>query len=108
MNSFDKVHRGIMKAIYESRLSPGQRLVAPALAQEFQASRNTVREVLGQLAAAGVITMVRNQSPCVRILSRNEMNELLDVVSALLSLAAESAARNLGMPEARQELSEGV
>lgn len=104
MSSFDRVYRGILRTLYEGRLVPGQRLIAPALAQEFQASRNTVREVLNRLAATGVITMVRNQSPVVRVLSRTEMEELLEVVNALLSLAAKSAARSIEEGDNRRKL----
>jgi len=97
MGSFDRVYRGIFRKLYEGELLPGQRLVAPALAQEFNASRNTVREVLTRLSAVGVIAPVRNQSPTVRALSRSEMEELLDVVGVLLGLAARSAARRIGI-----------
>lgn len=106
MSSFDRVYRGILKMLYEGRLLPGQRLIAPSLANEFQASRNTVREVLNRLCATGVLSVVRNQSPTVRRLSRREMEDLLDVVSALLSLAARSAAKKITDDARRRNLEE--
>ncbi|WP_293824722.1 FCD domain-containing protein [uncultured Brevundimonas sp.] len=104
MNSFDKVYRGILRRLYEGQVLPGQRLIAPVLAQEFDASRNTVREVLTRLSAIGVLTMVRNQSPTVRLLSRSEMQDLLEVVRSLLALAADFGARSVPLPGRREGL----
>jgi|JI10StandDraft_1071094.scaffolds.fasta_scaffold401275_1 DNA-binding GntR family transcriptional regulator len=105
MRSFDKVYRGILKALYEGRFLPGQRLVAPDLMREFEASRNTIREVLNRLSAVGVLSMIPNQSATVRLMSRGEIVELLEVVSALLCLATNSATRNISRDTNQMELS---
>lgn len=106
LTPFDKVYRGIFKAIYEGRLLPGHRLSAPRMMQEFSVGRGTVREALNRLLAAGVITMARNHSATVRLFSREEMLDLLDIVGALLRLAAQRAARRLDEVDTRLQIEE--
>jgi DNA-binding GntR family transcriptional regulator len=102
--SSERVYRGMLGALYEGRLVPGQRLVEPDLMEQFQAGRSTVREVLTRLCAAGVVSIVRHQGAAVRRLTRNEAGELLDVVQVLFGLAARGAARHIGRDESAAQL----
>jgi DNA-binding GntR family transcriptional regulator len=89
---FERVYRGILRALYEEVFVPGQRLAAPDLMRQFDVGRGTIREVLHRLASSGVVTIVPNRGAQVRLLSRNEVSELLDIVELLLGLAARGAA----------------
>lgn len=91
---FDRVYRGLLRGIYEGRYVPGQRLVAPDLMLQFDVGRGTIREVLNRMAASGIVSIVPNRGAMVRALSRQEALEILDVVQALLGLAARRAAEN--------------
>jgi DNA-binding GntR family transcriptional regulator len=76
----------------ERRLVPGQRLIETELASQFGVGRNAVREAVKQLAERGVVELTRNRSPAIRILSREEAVEVLDVAEAMNCLLVELAA----------------
>ncbi|RKF23081.1 GntR family transcriptional regulator [Altericroceibacterium spongiae] len=88
----ERAYRGILRALYENALVPGQRLVAPDLMKQFEVGRGTIREVLYRLTSTGVVSIVPNRGAQVRIMSRSEVDDLLDIVEALLALAARGAA----------------
>lgn len=98
---FEKVYRGILRALYEGRYVPGQRLVAPDLMREFDVGRGTIREVLQRLASTGVVDIMANRGAMVRRLTRREVSEVLDIVELLLGLAARGAAKAISNPEIR-------
>ena len=102
----ERAYRGILKALYEGRFVPGQRLIAPDLMNEFDVGRGTVREVLNRLTASGVVSLIPNRGAHVRRLSRTEVMELLDIVELMLALASRGAAAAIGDPGARAELVE--
>ncbi|HKX78976.1 MAG TPA: GntR family transcriptional regulator [Novosphingobium sp.] len=89
---FDRTYRGILRALYEEAIVPGQRLAAPDLMRQFDVGRGTIREVLHRLASSGVVSMVPNRGAQVRFMSRTEIDGLLDIVELLLGLAARGAA----------------
>jgi DNA-binding GntR family transcriptional regulator len=89
---FERVYRGVIRALYEGRFVPGQRLVAPDLMREFDAGRGTIREVLQRLGSTGVVRLVPQKGARVRRLSRREVLEVLDLVEIMIGLAARGAA----------------
>lgn len=93
---FERVYRGVLRALYEGRYVPGQRLVAPDLMREFDVGRGTIREVLQRLASTGVVRIMPHKGAVVRRLSRREVSEVLDIVELLLGLAARGAAQAIG------------
>lgn len=93
---FERTYRGIVRALYEGTIVPGQRLVAPDLMRQFDVGRGTIREVLHRLASSGVVSMVPHRGAQVRLLARAEVDEILDIVEMLLGLAARGAARAIG------------
>lgn len=86
------VFYGIMNGLAEQRFVPGQRLVEVDLAEQYQVSRNSVREALQQLAAQGVVEISRNKGAAIRSLSLQETLEVLDVAERMTGLLARSAA----------------
>ena len=95
------VFYGIMNGLAEQKFVPGQRLVEADLAEQFQVSRNSVREALQQLAAQGVVELPRNKGAAIRALSLQETLEVLDVAERMMGLLAKSAAQGIaaGLPE---------
>jgi DNA-binding GntR family transcriptional regulator len=93
-----------MRALYEGRFVPGQRLIAPELMSEFNVGRGTIREVLNRLTASGVVSIVQNRGAQVRRLSRLEILDLLDIVELMLGLAARGAASAIDASASRAEL----
>ncbi len=89
-----RVSRGIMRALEQNRLVPGQRLVETALAAEYRVGRNAVREAVQWLAAHGVIDVSRHRSAALRQLDAAETPDVLEVAEALIGLLAKAAARN--------------
>ncbi|WP_254295249.1 GntR family transcriptional regulator [Sphingomonas tagetis] len=92
MTPFEGVYRSILRALYEGRYVPGQRLAAPDLMREFDVGRGTIREVLQRLASTGAVTIQPHKGAQVRRLSRTEVTGVLEVVEVLLGLAARGAA----------------
>ena len=94
-SSFEKVYRGILRGLYEGQYVPGQRLVEPDLMDQFHVGRGTIREVLNRLSSAGIVAIIRHRGASVRILSRGEVVQLLDVVEILFGLAARRTTENI-------------
>ena len=89
-----RVSRGIMKALEQNRLVPGQRLVETSLAAEYRVGRNAVREAVQWLAAHGVIDVSRHRSAALRQLDAAETLDVLEVAEAVIGLLVKAAARN--------------
>jgi DNA-binding GntR family transcriptional regulator len=89
------VFYGIMNGLAEQKFVPGQRLVEVDLAEQYQVSRNSVREALQQLAAQGVVEISRNKGAAIRSLSLQETLEVLDVAERMTGLLVKSAAQGI-------------
>lgn len=89
------VFYGILNGLAEQKLVPGQRLVEVDLAEQYQVSRNSVREALQQLEAQGVVDIPRNKGAAIRSLSLHDTLEVLDVAERMTGLLARSAAQGV-------------
>ena len=78
----------LRQAIVEHRLKPGQRLIERELVEQIGVSRTTIREVLRQLAAEGLVATIPQRGAIVAIPTAEEAAELYEVRAALESLAA--------------------
>ena len=78
----------LRQAIVEHRLKPGQRLIERELVEQIGVSRTTIREVLRQLAAEGLVATIPQRGAVVAIPTAEEAAELYEVRAALESLAA--------------------
>lgn len=77
----------LRRAIVTAEFAPGQRLVESVLCEKFAVSRTVVREVLRQLEAEGLVTIVPNRGPEVATLTTREAENLYEVRLALESMA---------------------
>lgn len=78
----------LRSAIVEHRLKPGQRLIERELVEQIGVSRTTIREVLRQLAAEGLVATIPQRGAVVAIPTAEEAAELYEVRAALEALAA--------------------
>lgn len=82
-----EVTAALRRAIVTAEFAPGERLVESVLCEKFAVSRTVVREVLRQLEAEGLVTIVPNRGPEVATLTVREAESLYEVRRALESLA---------------------
>ncbi len=90
----DRVTFGILQALEQQRLVPGQRLIETEIAAQYSVGRNAVREAMQRLATRGVVDLSRHRSATIRMLSTAEALEVLEVAAPMTALVARIAARN--------------
>lgn len=77
----------IRQAIIDGTLLPGQRIVESQLANNLGVSLTPVREAVRQLVGEGILTVVPNRGPSVRILTDDDAFELYSLRAMLEGLA---------------------
>jgi DNA-binding GntR family transcriptional regulator len=88
----ERVYDYIRDEILAERLAPGSELREVALAQSLGVSRGPVREALGRLEAAGLVTIRPRRGAVVRSLSAREfleayqLREVLEVMAVRLAV----------------------
>jgi DNA-binding GntR family transcriptional regulator len=95
---YDSLHR----AIVESTLSPGERLVEAEIAERLGSSRGAVRAALVRLSHDGLVVRERNRGAQVRRVTIDEAIEIVEARGALESLAAGYAALRRSEPESAE------
>lgn len=76
------------------RLRPGQRLVERELIERIGVSRTTIREVMRQLVAEGLVTTIPQKGAIVAMPSREQALEVYEVRALLEGLAARECAEH--------------
>jgi DNA-binding GntR family transcriptional regulator len=94
-SSSDRVARVITNSILLGRCVPGQRFIEGDLARDLKVSRGTVREALKRLAAERVIELTPHRGAYVRVMTKDEALDLVQVLSVLSGLAASLAATQI-------------
>ncbi|OZG75385.1 hypothetical protein BTA51_03125 [Hahella sp. CCB-MM4] len=85
----------IREAIINGELTPGMRLVEMTLAKEYGLSRGTIRIVLHQLGAEGLVTQVPYAGWSVAEMDDQDLWELYTLRATLEGLAARLAAERI-------------
>jgi DNA-binding GntR family transcriptional regulator len=93
LSAVERVAHGVIQALEQRKMSPGQRLVEKDLVAAFGVGRNTVREAIQWLAARGLVDAYRNRSSVIRALDFDEAIEVLEVAEMLTGLVGRAAAR---------------
>jgi DNA-binding GntR family transcriptional regulator len=91
----ERVYDYIRDEILAERLAPGSELQEVALAQSLGVSRGPVREALGRLEAAGLVTIRPRRGAVVRSLSAREFLEAYQLREALEVMAVRLAVPRL-------------
>jgi GntR family transcriptional regulator, trigonelline degradation regulator len=81
-------------AIVHQRLEPGQRLIERELTEQTGVSRTTIREVLRELAAEGLVMTIPNKGTVVASVPLARAAELYEVRAVLESMAVRQFAEN--------------
>ena len=92
-SSPEVIFRDIVRGLYNGAYVPGQRLVEADLTQKWGVSRGTVREALNRLSAEGIVVLSRHRGASIRVLTREEMQDLLEILETLIGMAARLAAK---------------
>ena len=86
------VAQALRDAILAGDYVPGQRLVEADLCERFDTTRFIIRSALQQLAAQGLVEVLRNRGARVRTVSIGEAVEITEVRRALEGMCAARAA----------------
>ena len=84
----EQVLEVLRQAILDFRFQPGQRLIERELIEQIGVSRTTIREVLRELAAEGLVTTIPQKGAIVVVPTAEEAAEVYEVRAALEALAA--------------------
>lgn len=106
--SVDHVVAEILRALYEGRLVPGQKLLESDITRRFSVGRGSVREALRRLEIEGLVTSSLHRGASLRRLRRDEARDLLEVNEMLLGLCARFAAERLKRPAQAKSLRTAV
>jgi DNA-binding GntR family transcriptional regulator len=87
-----EVAHELKTAIASGTFKPGQRLVELQLCDDFGVTRSKVREALRRLEHDGLVEITRNVGAMVIEISRNDVEQIYDLLSVLDGLAARVAA----------------
>lgn len=93
--SADQVALAIVRGLYEGSYVAGQQLVEPDLMRRYGVSRGTVREALRRLTAEGLVTASLYRGARIRFLTRGDVRDMLEIISALAGLSARLAAERI-------------
>ena len=83
-----KIYRILKSRIIKGTIKPGEKLLDNKLAKQMGISRTPVREAILQLAAEGFVKINPNQKIIANDISFKDLMEVLQIHSALESLAA--------------------
>lgn len=94
MGTTERVAEIIRQGIRTSQFVPGQHLVEIDLTQRLQISRSSLREALRHLNGDGIVSMGRYRGTHICRLDRKAIDDLLEVLEQLVSLAARRATKS--------------
>lgn len=88
----EKIYRTIKDDITYGKILPGERIIESRVAEEFKASRGSIREAFRHLESEGLTKFERNKGITVLKLSTKEVDEIYSLRSLLESHAARLSA----------------
>lgn len=91
----DRVFHSLCDAIVIGEIPAGSKISEPELARRFDVSRASLREAIGRLEAASLVTRRPNVGARVVSLSLEELHEIYFVREALEGMAARLAAERM-------------
>lgn len=92
----DQVVTRLRDAIVEGRLGPSERLNERVLCARYGISRTPLREALKVLAQEGLVALLPHRGAVVTPLTATELDETLEVMAPLETLAGELVAARIG------------
>ena len=89
-----KICNQLRNDITFGKFRPGERLSERLLTEEYNISRASIREIIGQLASQGYLTIEPNRGAVVTKLSLEDIDITYRILTRCESLAASLAAKN--------------
>lgn len=89
----------LRRRILRGELKPGERLMEIALATRLGVSRTPVREAIRKLEHEGLVVMVPRKGAHVAEISRQQLNDVLEIRKSLDVLAIRKAAQQMTEPD---------
>lgn len=93
VSAAEVVQSDLRRQITEGHLVSGDRLIDAALAEQYQVSRNTVRDALRLLTADGLVVSIRNAGSSVRSLDTDDVREIYAARRLIEAAAVAQSAR---------------
>lgn len=102
----DTICEVLRQDILSGKLKPGQRLMEIHYAQQLGVSRTPLREAMRKLELEGLVTIVPRRGAHVTVISKKDVEEVLEVRTVLDGLAATLALQHMSEQdlEAMREL----
>ena len=94
--------------IQQGRFAPGQRLIVIDVMQHLGITRGRVREVLKRLEADGLVQINKNRGASVRKVSREEVQNIFEVLEVISILIVKKVARQLDEQQNHKRLQESL
>ena len=91
----DVVFNTLRQAILRGELQPGERLMEIQLAQRLGVSRTPVREAIRKLELEGLVLMIPRRGAEVAEITRQDLEDVLEVRMALEELAVKIACKRI-------------
>lgn len=91
----DVVFNTLRQAILKGELKPGERLMEIQLAQRLGVSRTPVREAIRKLELEGLVLMIPRKGAEVAQITRQDLEDVLEVRAALEELAVKDACLHI-------------
>ena len=91
----DVVFNTLRQAILTGELKPGERLMEIPLANKLGVSRTPVREAIRKLELEGLVLMIPRKGAEVAEITRQDMEDVLEVRTALEELAVKDACDHI-------------
>ncbi|KCZ58689.1 GntR family transcriptional regulator [Hyphomonas chukchiensis] len=104
LSSADQVAEEVVRRLYSGRYVAGQKLIEADLVEELHVSRGTIREALRRLSAEGVVSLTLHRGAYIRAFSKNDVQNILNVIEVLLGLAARTAAKKTHSARDKKQL----
>ena len=95
----DVVFNTLRQAILKGELKPGERLMEIQLANKLGVSRTPVREAIRKLELEGLVLMIPRKGAEVAEITRQDMEDVLEVRTALEELAVQLACDKITKEE---------
>ena len=96
----------LTREIQQGRFVPGQRLVEIDIMEHLGISRGRVREVYKRLEADGLVQIDKNRGASVRKVSRQEVENIFEVLEEVSILLLKKVAKEIDDPKNRKRLEE--
>lgn len=95
----DEVFNTLRQRILRGSLKPGERLMEIHLAEQLGVSRTPIREAIRMLELEGLVKMIPRKGAQVASISREDLQDVLEVRKALDTLAVKLACERISQEE---------